>query len=110
MIATKPTETLDADVVVVGGGGAGLRAAYDAAASGARTVLVLKGRLTASGATAFGVAELAGFSVPDGAGDPLDSPDVHFDDIMRVGQGCNDARLAIRDRANDTGRAKRQQE
>lgn len=86
-------EPLSADVVVVGGGGAGLRAAYEAAAQGASTILVLKGRLTRSGATAFGVAELAGFSVPDGAVDPLDSPDVHFDDIMRVGQGCNDRRL-----------------
>ena len=56
-------------------------------------MLVLKGRLTASGATAFGVAELAGFSVPDGAGDPLDSPDELFADIMRVGQGCSDPRL-----------------
>nr|WP_241017191.1 FAD-dependent oxidoreductase [Paraburkholderia sp. Ac-20342] len=86
-------EPLSADVVVVGGGGAGLRAAYEAAAQGASTILVLKGRLTRSGATAFGVAELAGFSVPDGAVDPLDSPDVHFADIMRVGQGCNDERL-----------------
>jgi fumarate reductase (CoM/CoB) subunit A len=89
----KTSEVLNADVVVVGGGGAGLRAAYEAAANGASTILVLKGRLTRSGATAFGVAELAGFSVPDGAVDPLDSPDVHFADIMKVGQGCNDERL-----------------
>jgi fumarate reductase (CoM/CoB) subunit A len=86
-------EELEVDVIVVGGGGAGLRAAYDAAAAGAKVVLILKGRVTASGATAFGVAELAGFAVPDGAGDPLDSPQVHYDDIMRAGQGCNDARL-----------------
>jgi len=86
-------QTLDVDVLVIGGGGAGLRAAYEAAAAGAKTVLAMKGRVTKSGATAFGVAELAGFAVPDGAGDPLDSPDVHFNDIMVAGQGCNDARL-----------------
>lgn len=86
-------EELQVDVVVVGAGGAGLRAAYDAAAAGAKVALVLKGRVTASGATAFGVAELAGFAVPDGAGDPLDSPQVHYEDIMSAGQGCSDPRL-----------------
>lgn len=86
-------EQLQVDVVVVGAGGAGLRAAYDAAAGGAKVALVLKGRVTASGATAFGVAELAGFAVPDGAGDPLDSPQVHYEDIMSAGQGCSDPRL-----------------
>lgn len=88
-----PLEELEVDVVVVGAGGAGLRAAYDAAAAGAKVALVLKGRVTASGATAFGVAELAGFAVPDGAGDPLDSPQVHYEDIMSAGQGCSDPRL-----------------
>lgn len=88
-----PLEELEVDVVVVGAGGAGLRAAYDAAAAGAKVALVLKGRVTASGATAFGVAELAGFAVPDGAGDPLDSPQVHYEDIMGAGQGCSDPRL-----------------
>ncbi len=81
------------DVVVVGGGGAGLRAAYEAARVGARTAVVTKGRIGASGATAVGLAASAGFSVPDGAGDPLDTPDVHFDDIMRAAQGCADSSL-----------------
>jgi fumarate reductase (CoM/CoB) subunit A len=88
-----PVEELDFDVVVIGGGGAGLRAAYDAAATGAKVALILKGRVMTSGATAFGVAETAGFAVPDGARDPLDSPDIYLDDIMRAGQGCSDARL-----------------
>ncbi len=88
-----PIEELEVDVAVVGAGGAGLRAAYDAAAAGAKVALIAKGRVTAGGATAFGVAETAGFAVPDGAHDPLDSPDVHYDDIMRAGQGCSDARL-----------------
>ncbi|HEX6979726.1 MAG TPA: FAD-binding protein [Alphaproteobacteria bacterium] len=86
-------EEIDVDVLVVGGGGAGLRAAYEASKAGARTALLLKGRVTASGATAFGVASLAGFAVPDGKGDPLDSPDVHFDDIMRAASGCADPKL-----------------
>jgi succinate dehydrogenase/fumarate reductase flavoprotein subunit len=85
------TETIDADVAV--GGGASLRAAYDAAAADPPALLVLKGQSTASGATAFVVAELAGFAVHDDVGDLPDSPVVHFDDITRVGPECNDPRL-----------------
>ncbi len=86
-------EVIKADVVVVGAGGAGLRAAYDAAEQGARTVLVTKGRIAVSGATAVGLASTAGFAVADGAGDPLDNPDVHFNDIMTAAQGCADPAL-----------------
>ena len=73
----------ETDVVVVGGGGAALRAALEARRAGARVLVITKGRLGASGTTAFEVASLAGFAVPDGAGDPSDSPDVHFEDITR---------------------------
>jgi aspartate oxidase len=85
------TKTIDADVAV--GGDASLRAAYDAAAADRRTLLALKGQSTASGATAFVVAELAGFAVHDDVGDLPDSPVVHFDDITRAGPECNDPRL-----------------
>jgi len=83
----------ETDVVVVGGGGAALRAAFEARQAGARVLVVTKGRLGATGATSFGVASLAGFAVPDGAGDPSDNPDVHFEDIMRNGAGCADPKL-----------------
>ncbi len=83
----------ETDVVVVGGGGAALRAALEARRAGARVLLLTKGRLGATGTTAFEVASLAGFAVPDGAGDPTDSPDVHFEDIMRHGAGCADPSL-----------------
>lgn len=86
-------ERLKTDVLVIGAGGAGLRAAYEAKAAGARTLLVNKGRIGVSGATAVGLASSAGFAIPDGAGDPEDSPDVHYDDIITAAQGCADPAL-----------------
>jgi fumarate reductase (CoM/CoB) subunit A len=88
-----PIEELVFDVAVIGAGGAGLRVAAEAAAAGARTVIVTKGRIAVSGATAVGLASTAGFAVPDGGGDPLDSPDVHYSDIMTAAQGCADPAL-----------------
>jgi L-aspartate oxidase len=92
-VKLAPPQEMAFDVVVVGGGGAGLRAAYEAARAGARTAMVTKGRIGVSGATAVGLAASAGFAVPDGAGDPLDTPEVHFNDIMTAAQGCADASL-----------------
>lgn len=86
-------DVIKTDVVVVGAGGAGLRVAYDAALQGAKVVIITKGRIGVSGATAVGLASSAGFAVADGAGDPLDNPDVHFNDIMVAAQGCADPRL-----------------
>lgn len=89
----SPIEEVVADVCVIGAGGAGLRAAYEAAAMGAETVLVTKGRPTQTGTTAFGVASTAGFAAADGKKDPEDNPDVHYGDIMERAQGCADPRV-----------------
>ncbi|MET7771227.1 FAD-binding protein [Nocardia sp. NPDC005366] len=55
---------LEAEVLVLGGGPAGAWAAVSAAASGARVVLVDKGRCGASGPTAFGLTSL--WNMPPG--------------------------------------------
>ena len=49
---------LDADVLVIGGGPAGAWAAWSAATNGAKVVLVDKGYLGSSGATAPGGTNL----------------------------------------------------
>lgn len=63
------------DVLVVGGGGAALRAALSAWQQGARTAILSKGEAGKSGATYYSVAEVGAFNVPDGAADPSDSPE-----------------------------------
>ncbi len=90
---TADPEVITVDVAVIGAGAAGLRAAYEAAAAGARTLIITKGRIAVSGATAVGLASSAGFAVGDGAGDPQDNPDVHYNDIMTAAQGCADPAL-----------------
>jgi len=87
-------EVINSDVVVIGGGGAGARAAIEAADNGASVTMVLKGELESSGATAYGVAEAATFNVADGDVDPSDNPDKHYQDIIEAGLGMCDERLA----------------
>ena len=88
------TEVIATDVVVIGAGGAGLRAALEASWSGADVVLVVKGKLGASGTTAYHIAETAGFAAADGYFDSDDNPDVHFQDIVEAGCGMCDSGLA----------------
>src|SRR3989338_1458870 len=83
--------TIDTDVLVIGGGGAGARAALTAAESGVRVVLALKGLFGTSGATAYRVASVGGFQAATGLADPDDTPAEHFNDIVRAAQGmCNE--------------------
>jgi len=86
--------SIDTDVLVIGGGGAGARAALSAAESGARVMLALKGVFGTSGATAYRVASIGGFQAATGLADPDDTPDEHFNDIVRAAQGMCNERLA----------------
>lgn len=87
-------QTVDIDVLVIGGGGAGARAAVEARKEGAKVALVTKTRFGHGGATAHRVSETGGFNVADGSMDPADGPVQHYDDIMRNALGMCDPTLA----------------
>jgi succinate dehydrogenase / fumarate reductase flavoprotein subunit len=83
-------ETHEYDVIVVGAGGAGLRAAIEASAQGARTALVCKSLLgkahtvMAEGGIAAALANVYS----------EDNWEVHFRDTMRGGKMLNNWRMA----------------
>src|SRR5437660_2902914 len=78
------------DVVVIGAGGAGLRAAIDAAASGAKVGVVCKSLL----GKAHTVMAEGGIAAALGNVDDRDNWKVHFSDTMRGGQYLNNSRMA----------------
>ena len=78
------------DVLIVGAGGAGLRAAIEAAASGVRVGLVCKSLL----GKAHTVMAEGGAAAAMGHVDDRDNWKVHFADTMRGGQYVNNARMA----------------
>jgi succinate dehydrogenase / fumarate reductase, flavoprotein subunit len=83
-------ETHDFDVVVVGAGGAGLRAAVEASAAGAHTALVCKSLL----GKAHTVMAEGGIAAALGNVYPEDNWRVHFRDTMRGGKLINNWRMA----------------
>ncbi len=83
-------ETHDYDVVVVGAGGAGLRAAIEASAQGAKTALVCKSLL----GKAHTVMAEGGIAAALGNVYPEDNWQVHFRDTMRGGKMLNNWRMA----------------
>jgi L-aspartate oxidase len=82
------------DVLVIGSGGAALRAALSADFLGAKVLIAVKGNYAMSGATYYSVAEIGAFNVPDGAADPADSPARFLEDILSAGSGMCDGRLS----------------
>ncbi len=83
-------ETHDYDVVVVGAGGAGLRAAIEASAQGAKTALVCKSLL----GKAHTVMAEGGIAAAMGNVWKEDNWKVHFRDTMRGGKLLNNWRMA----------------
>ncbi len=83
-------ETVQCDVLVIGGGLAGVQAARMARQAGASVLMALKGTLGSSGNSPMAGG---GFAAALRIADPQDSPDVHFADTMAGGGNVNRADL-----------------
>ena len=83
-------DTLEHDVLIIGAGGAGLRAAIEAASAGARVGVVCKSLL----GKAHTVMAEGGVAAAMANVDDRDSWRVHFADTMRGGQYLNNWRMA----------------
>jgi succinate dehydrogenase / fumarate reductase flavoprotein subunit len=83
-------ETHEYDVIVIGAGGAGLRAAIEASAQGARTALICKSLL----GKAHTVMAEGGIAAAMGNVYSEDNWQVHFRDTMRGGKMMNNWRMA----------------
>jgi len=89
-MATPAYETHEHDVIVIGAGGAGLRAAIEAAAQGVSVGLICKSLL----GKAHTVMAEGGIAAALGNVWPEDNWQVHFRDTMRGGKMLNNWRMA----------------
>ena len=89
MTNTSSYDSIECDVLVVGAGGAGLRAAIAAAEAGCRTYVVSKSLL----GKAHTVMAEGGAAAALGNVDPRDAWEVHFADTMLGGQMVNNWRM-----------------
>ncbi len=84
------------DVLIVGAGFAGCRAAIEAHDLGASVLLVTQGHFVATGSS-FHPIRLTwgrGYTAGLGINGEADTPEAHLADILRAGQGLTDERLA----------------
>ncbi|HEX9125768.1 MAG TPA: fumarate reductase/succinate dehydrogenase flavoprotein subunit [Methylomirabilota bacterium] len=90
MAGSEPYESHDYDVLVIGAGGAGLRAAIEASAQGVKTALICKSLL----GKAHTVMAEGGIAAAMGNVWEEDNWQVHFRDTMRGGKMLNNWRMA----------------
>ncbi|MDM8522519.1 FAD-binding protein [Desulfococcaceae bacterium HSG8] len=88
----KPEETPECDVLIIGGGGAGLRSAIAARLNNANVLMASKSRIGHSTNTYISKAVIAA----SGWGDPGDNENVHTTDTIRGGRFLNDQAMVAR--------------
>ena len=91
-------ETVQTDVLVVGGGGAASRAAYEAKRfdPGIDVTVAVEGPWGRCGSTVWVASEALGINAPLNAAEDGDSPEVFLDDILKTGFGLANPSLATR--------------
>lgn len=90
MLDVSELQTIEKDVIVIGAGGAGLRAAIECSLQGLSTGLVCKSLL----GKAHTVMAEGGVAASLGNMDERDNWKIHFRDTMRGGKYLNDWRMA----------------
>ena len=90
MLDIKEIQTIEHDVVVVGAGGAGIRAAIECAHNGMNVGMISKSLL----GKAHTVMAEGGMAAALGNVDPRDNWKIHFRDTMRGGKFLNQWRMA----------------
>jgi len=85
------TRIIKSDVLIIGSGGAGCRAAIEVSNNGLTPLLVSKGLSFRSGCT--GMAE-GGYNAAFAFVDEQDTKDIHFKDTIKGGSYLNDSKLA----------------
>ena len=86
----KTAQVINTDVLAIGGGGAGLRAAIEARKYGLSVLLVSESRVGFRNNTAISGAGFAAVGIWKGHGD---SPEAHLRDIVTAGRFINDRRM-----------------
>jgi succinate dehydrogenase/fumarate reductase flavoprotein subunit len=84
---------LKTDVLIIGGGAAGCRAAIEAHDRGAQVILAVKGRFTRSGSTFYPLTIGVGYTTAVPGGDTAGT-EAHYREIMDAGQGMVSPTLA----------------
>ena len=90
MLDVSELQTIEHDVIVIGAGGAGLRAAIECSSQGLNTGVLSKSLL----GKAHTVMAEGGMAAALGNADPRDNWKIHFRDTMRGGKMLNAWRMA----------------